>query len=157
MKAKLGNKGPSSVSQDEKTGASVNAALTACHCDTRVIAFHDPEVASLKCPVEKDHHEFLPWQVGTFAALKEHQDRIDLKLRELVMSSPQIELVEGEALCINLAPVGATVAVRAEGNKVFVIVRSNLFPRDDVVNVYFDLATSGDGAAVPSFDENAPF
>lgn len=71
------------------------------------------------------------------------------------MSETQVELVEAERLSIDLPSVGASMAVRTEGNKIFIVVISTRCPRDDVMKVNLDMPTSWDGASMPSFDQNA--
>jgi hypothetical protein len=47
------------------------------------------------------------------------------------------------------------VAIRTEGNEVFILVGSTRFPRDDVVNFHVDVSTSGDGAPMARLDQDA--
>lgn len=112
----------------------------------------DGQEACLNAPVEEDGEVRHPWRLTTFSAIEERQHHVDLKLRELVMCSPKVELVESESLAINLPSVGATVAVWTEGNQVFVIVGLAGCPRHNVVDVHFDISTGVDSASVPSLD-----
>lgn len=72
------------------------------------------------------------------------------------MNEPKVELVQAQGLTINFPSVGAPVTVRAEGDEIVVLVRLTLRPRDNVMNVDFDVSTSGDGAAVSSLDKDTP-
>ncbi len=71
------------------------------------------------------------------------------------MSEAKIELVEPNGFTINLPSVGAPVAIRAEGDEVVILVRLTLRPRDNVMDIDFDIPASGNSAAVPGLDENA--
>ncbi|MDR3424128.1 MAG: hypothetical protein P4M13_03490 [Alphaproteobacteria bacterium] len=72
------------------------------------------------------------------------------------MSETKVQLVKPEALTINFPSVGAPVAIRAEGDEVIVLVRLTLRPRDNVMNIDFDVSTGGDGASVAGLDQDAP-
>ncbi len=72
------------------------------------------------------------------------------------MGESKIDFVEPQALTINLPSVGSPMTIRAEGDEVVVLVRLTLRPRDNVMNVNFDVSTSGNSAAVPSLDKDAP-
>ena len=72
------------------------------------------------------------------------------------MSETKIEFVKPEALTINFPSIGTPMAIRAECDEVVVLVRLTLRPRDNVMNIDFDVSTGGDGAPVASFDQDAP-
>ncbi len=73
------------------------------------------------------------------------------------MSEPEIELIKPEGLTVYLPSIGAPMAVRAEGDEVVILMRLTLRPRDNVVKLDLDVSASGDSAAVPGFDQDAPF
>lgn len=70
------------------------------------------------------------------------------------MSEPKVELIEPKGLTINFPSVGAPVAIRTEGDEIVVLVRLTLRPRDNVMNIDFDVSTSRDGTAVTGLDED---
>jgi len=156
LKAQFGDEGSPIIGQGQVAGGCVDAARRCSEADVGVDLVNDVENASFQCSVEKDKHELLPWQVGTLASLREHQHRIDLQWRELIMECPKVELVEKEALRVDLPSVSAAVTIRAEGDQIFIIVGSTLLPRDDVMNVNFDLATGMNCTTVPRLDKDAP-
>lgn len=139
-----------SAGKGDECGCDINAHLH----NHAALRASDGEVSGPNGPVEEDAKVGCPWILRSMASIEEHQKHVDLKLRELVVSCPKVELVEGEALCVDLSPVGATVAIRAEGNQIFIIVGSSLSPRHNVMNVNFDLATGWNGAPVSGFDLN---
>ena len=71
------------------------------------------------------------------------------------MNEPQVELVEPQSFTINFPSIGTPVTVRTKSDEIVVLVRLRLRPRDNVMNIDFDVSTSGDGAAVASLDENS--
>ncbi len=83
------------------------------------------------------------------------EEHVHLELRELIMSESKVQLIEPQRLSIDFPDIGAAVAIRAEGNEVFILVGSTRSPRDDVVNFHIDISTSGDGAAVAGLDKDA--
>lgn len=72
------------------------------------------------------------------------------------MGEPKVELVESKAFTINFPSIGAPMAVRAEGDEVVIFMRLTLRPRDNVMNVDFDVSTSRDGATVAGFNKDTP-
>ena len=71
------------------------------------------------------------------------------------MSEPQVDLVKTQAFTINLPSVGAPMTIRTESEEIVVLMRLTLRPRDNVMNVDFDVSTGRDGAAMSGFDKNA--
>lgn len=71
------------------------------------------------------------------------------------MSESEVELVEPERLSIDFPIIGAAMTIRAEGNEIFIFVRSTRSPRDDVVNIHVDMPTSRDSAPVAGLDQDA--
>lgn len=71
------------------------------------------------------------------------------------MSEAKVEFVKAEGFTVNLPTVGAPVAVRTEGDEVVILVRLTLRPRDNVMNIDFDVSASRDSAPVTSLDEDA--
>lgn len=135
-------------SQGEESGGNIHSGLM----DRDSLSAVDGQVTGLDGSIKENAQIGHPWVMSAFASIEEHQQHVDLKLRELIVSSPKVELVEGEALCIDLSTVGATVAVRAEGDQIFIIVGSNLCPRDNMMKVNFDLATGWNSAPVTGLD-----
>ena len=72
------------------------------------------------------------------------------------MGKAQVDLVHSQAFSVDLSTVGAPVTVRADGDEIVVFVRLALRPRDDVVNIDFDVTTSRNGASVASLDQYSP-
>ena len=72
------------------------------------------------------------------------------------MDEAQVDFVKPQGFTINFPSVGAPVAIRAEGDEIVVFVRLTLRPRDNVMNIDFDVSAGGDGAAVPSLNKDAP-
>jgi hypothetical protein len=72
------------------------------------------------------------------------------------MSEPQVKFVKSQALAINFLAVSAPMTIRAEGDEVLVLMCATSRPRDNVVDIHFDVPTSGDRASMAGFDENAP-
>jgi hypothetical protein len=70
------------------------------------------------------------------------------------MDEAKVELVESEGLTVDFLSISATMTIRTKGNQVFIVVRSTLVPRDDVVNFNIDVATGGDGATMSSLDKD---
>lgn len=79
-----------------------------------------------------------------------------IKLGEFVMGEAEIELVKQQTFSVNFPAVGAPMTIRTEGNEIVILMRLTLRPRDNVMNVNFDVSTTGNGAAVPGFDKDAP-
>jgi hypothetical protein len=48
------------------------------------------------------------------------------------------------------------MTIRANGDEVIVLVRLTLRPRDNVMDVNFDVSASGNSAAVAGLDKDAP-
>jgi hypothetical protein len=70
------------------------------------------------------------------------------------MSESKIELVKSKTFTINLPPVGAPVAIRAEGDEVVVLVSLTLRPRDNVMDIDLDISTGGDRAAMAGLNQD---
>ena len=79
---------------------------------------------------------------------------IHLKLRVFIVDEPKIDFVEPKRFTINLPSVGAPVAIRTEGDKVIILMRLTVRPRNDMVNIDVDISASGDGTPMPGFNEN---
>jgi hypothetical protein len=77
-------------------------------------------------------------------------------LRELVVSEPQVEFVEPQGLTVNFPSIGAPMVVRAKGDEVVVLVRLTVRPRDNVMDIDFDVSASGDGAPMTCLDKDTP-
>lgn len=72
------------------------------------------------------------------------------------MSEPQVGLVHSQTFAIDLPPISPPVTVGADSDEIVVVVRVALRPRDNVVNIDFDVSASRDGASVASFDKYSP-
>lgn len=72
------------------------------------------------------------------------------------MDEPKVDFIESQALTINLPSICAPVAIRAKGDEIVVLVRLTLRPRDNVMNVDFDVSTGRDGATMPGLDQDPP-
>jgi hypothetical protein len=72
------------------------------------------------------------------------------------MNEPEVELVEPKTFTINFPSVGAPMAVRTEGDEIVILMRLTLRPRDDVMNINFDVSASRDGTSMARLDQNAP-
>ena len=72
------------------------------------------------------------------------------------MSEAKVDLIEAQRFTVNFPSVGAPMAVRAEGDEIVVLVRLTLRPRDNVMNINFDISTGGDSTPMPSLDKDAP-
>jgi len=123
--------------------------------DPVTIVMGGNQIASLHGSIEENREVRHPWSLASFASAEERQHHVDLKLRELVVSSAQIKLVEPESLAVYLPSISATVAIRAEGNEILIIVGFNRSPGGDVVNVHFDVAAGVDCASVSRLNQNA--
>jgi hypothetical protein len=66
------------------------------------------------------------------------------------VSESEVDLIKPEAFAINFPGIGAPMTIRAKGDEIVVLVRLTLRPRDNVMNVNFDVSTSGNSAAVGS-------
>ena len=71
------------------------------------------------------------------------------------MDKAKIDLVESKSLTINFPSIGPPMAVRAEGDEIVVLVRLTLRPGDNVMNVNFDVSTSGNSASVSGLDKDS--
>ena len=72
------------------------------------------------------------------------------------MNETQIKLVESEGFTINIPSlVGPPMTIRTKSDEVVILVSLRLRPRDNVMNVAFDISASGDSASVSSLDENS--
>ena len=72
------------------------------------------------------------------------------------MNESQVEFVEPEGLTINIPSIGAPMAIRAEGDEIVVGVRLTFRPRDNVMDIDFDVSTDGDSAAVARLNQDSP-
>ena len=70
------------------------------------------------------------------------------------MSKSEIDFVEPQGFTINLPAIGAPMAIRTEGDEIVVIVRLTLRPRDNVMNIDFDVSAGGNGASMPRLDKD---
>lgn len=70
------------------------------------------------------------------------------------MSEPKVEFVEPQGFTINFPSIGAPMAVRAEGDEIVILMSLTIRPRDNVVDVNFNVAASGDSTSMPSLNEN---
>lgn len=148
MQAQVGHEGTSCIGDEDIAWRRINASRP--HLQTRMP--HDGEISCLKASMKENTEVGHPWVGMVCGQIEERQKHIDFKLRELVMRSPKIELIEAECLTINLPSVSALVTVRAEGDQIFVIVGSTEGPRNNVMNVNFDVSTSWDRTSVPGLD-----
>jgi len=73
------------------------------------------------------------------------------------MGEAELGFVDAQTFTVNLPGLSHPVAIRAEGNEVVIVMRLTLSPRNNVVNLDYDVSASGDGAAVPCLYENTPF
>ena len=71
------------------------------------------------------------------------------------MSEAQVEFVEAQAFTINFPSIGAPMTIRAKGDEVIILMRLRLRPRDNVMNIDFDVSTSGDSATVAGLNQDA--
>ena len=71
------------------------------------------------------------------------------------MDESKVDLVKTKRFTINFPSVGAPMAIWAEGDEIVILVRVTLRPRDNVMDVNFDVSTSGDCAAVSGLDKDA--
>jgi hypothetical protein len=72
------------------------------------------------------------------------------------MSEPKVDFVKPQALTINFPSVGAPMTISAEGDEIVILVRLTFRPRDNVMNVNYDVSTGGNRAPVTCFDKNTP-
>ena len=73
------------------------------------------------------------------------------------MSEAKAEFVNEQGFTINLPSVGTPVAITTKSDEIVVIVSLTLRPRDNVMNVSFNVTTSGDGAPMAGLDKDATF
>jgi hypothetical protein len=72
------------------------------------------------------------------------------------VSESEVDLIKPEAFAINFPSMGEPMTIRTKGDEITVLIRLTLRPRDNVMNVNFDVSTSGNRALVTSLDKDAP-
>jgi hypothetical protein len=88
--------------------------------------------------------------------LLELEKNIHFPPRELIIDEPKVELVEAQALAIDLSSIGAPVTIRTKDNEVVILVRFALRTWDDVVNIDLDVSAGGDSATVAGLHQDPP-
>jgi hypothetical protein len=71
------------------------------------------------------------------------------------MSEAKVDLVEAQGFTINFPSIGAPMTVRAEGDEIVILVRLTLRPRDNVMDINFDITTGGDRTTMSRFDKDS--
>lgn len=71
------------------------------------------------------------------------------------MSESQIEFIEPKGFTVNFPFTGSPMTVRTKADEIVILMSLTIRPRDNVMNVNFNVTTSGDGATMPSLDKDA--
>jgi len=88
--------------------------------------------------------------------LVERKKKIDLELREDVVSSAQVRFVDSLRLSVDLSIARSAVTIRAESYQVLIRVLFALLPGYYVVNVHIDMPTRRNRATMPCLHKNLP-
>jgi hypothetical protein len=72
------------------------------------------------------------------------------------MRESEVDFIKPEAFAINFPSMGAPMTIRAKGDEIVVLIRLTFRPLDNVMNVNFNVSTSGNSAFVTSLDKDAP-
>ena len=72
------------------------------------------------------------------------------------MNESKVELVEPKAFTINFPAIGPAMTIRTKSDEIVVRVLMTFRPRDNMMDLNFDVSTSGNGAAVTSLDKDTP-
>ena len=72
------------------------------------------------------------------------------------MSEPKIVLVEPKRFTINVPFMASPMTIGTESDEIVILMSFTLRPRDNVMDITFNVSTSGDATPVPSLDKNSP-
>ena len=85
----------------------------------------------------------------------EFKQCVYFKLRILVVSESQVCFIEAHGLAVNFITTGTAMTVGANRDEVFILMFFTRLPRNDVVNINFNVAARGNSATMPRFNQNS--